>query len=183
MSFSFTCPGQDKDALESKIKTFHNSKKFEVTYDKLKDRSNVWGGWFTIHPSTESRLTRTIEFGAAFPFAGRELKNAPEKITLFLKSAAGSQNLENASLVFFVDEKVLDLGVGYEESAISQIVIQRVSKVRVSLKSSFLVTPEECRYLAEGKTVGFRFGDFTGLLNDEHKQFLKDLLALGALKK
>jgi hypothetical protein len=78
-----------------------------------------------------------------------------------------------------VDGKVLDLGVGYEESEVSQ----RVHKIRVTLKTSYLLTPEECRYLAEGKTVEFRFGDLTGVLTDEHKQFLKDMLVLSALKK
>lgn len=176
LSTSFVFGQKTIDQLKSETKNFRNNKRFEIEYDKFKDKSAVSFSSFSVL-STE-RGGGIIYFGLSFSYDGETLKSSPEKYNLFfLSSGSVWRFLKNRNLIFLLDAERLPFGEGAHNG---RIVSSRRSS-GVSESVTFSITRKDLERLVNSKETEFQLGSFTGKLTDEHKQMLKDMLKLSAI--
>lgn len=164
---------QCQSDLKAKTKTFRNSKRFSVEYDKFKDRSTISVGPFATPP--EGKGARGM-FGvyARFFFQGPEVKTPVE--TFYLGIVCYGRDWQ-----FLYTEKVYLLIDG-ERLAIEA---QRSSKIGdsrwSSLTSEWLVIPVSAdvfQRVVNAKSVELKAGNFETKLKEEHQTAFRDLLSL-----
>lgn len=164
---------QCQSDLKAKTKSFRNSKRFSVEYDKFKDQSVVSVGPFST--SSESKRARGM-FGiyARFLFPGSQVE-APVK-TFYLGIVCYGRDWQ-----FLHTDKVYLLIDG------ERLVIeaQRNSKIGdsrwSSLTSEWLIIPVDAdvfQRMVKAKSVELKAGNFETKLKEEHQTAFRDLLSL-----
>lgn len=165
--------GQDK--VKQKVKTFRNSKRFSVNYDKFKDDTGV-----------------TVWFGAGDPrggliwgaigFKGETPDGAIDYFFLFDSANSDWRYLkdEDRKLYAIIDGQRLQLGIGERESKVSTTLLTRDVYVRERLV--FQLDDKTFGKLANGKSVELKVGRVEFKLKDEHQEAFRDLMSLAIIK-
>lgn len=175
--FTFSVFAQEK-TIEDKIKTFANAKRFQISYDKFKDKTTIQFGWFNVSGSKENQSNAFfLSFGAAFAYAG-QAPAQPENYTLWFSSSTSKWAfLDRRHLIFLVDGERIDIGDGNRSGKVSS-----GRYVSVTEAMSYVISATVFQKIANGKSVEFQLGKFTAALKAEHTQMLKDIQSLTAIE-
>lgn len=164
---------QCQSDLKAKTKTFRNSKRFSVEYDKFKDQSIVSVGPFSTPP--ESKGTRGM-FGvyARFLFQGSEVKTPVDTFYLGIVCYGRDWQFLHAEKVYLlIDGERLSI----DAQRSSNIGDSRWS----SLTSEWLIIPVDVdvfQRIVNAKSVELKAGNFETRLKEEHQTAFRDLLSL-----
>lgn len=156
------CALGQTDGLQQRIKTFRNSKRFAVNYDRFKDQTRVSVGPF---------IPKSVTIEARFYFKGKQLADPITDAYLMLRSYGSDWRfLNNRTLYAIIDSERINFGEG---NRVSFIQLGSVSETLI-----FTVPIETFKKLAHAKSVEFKVSDAEFSLNDEHLQAFRDLLSL-----
>lgn len=171
--FAFTANGQ---SLKDKINTFKHKNAYKVEYDKTEDRTHVEFGELPINRTggTETRV-KTVFMGAAFSFEGEAVPDNVEEFDLYFQSFCSRWCfLENHSLIFSTNtEKIYPKKDNFNGT----VGHGRGEDVTETMIFTFSRADLE-KIVTAGKSE-FQLGKFVSVLQDEHKQVLKNILELG----
>lgn len=152
--------------INQKIKTFRNSKRFIVQYDKFKNRT-----WVSVWFATGSK------FGGALSGEVSFLGEQPEgKADYFFAVASFSGNWRyldesDRELYAIIDGERMRLGIGDRDSSI-------MPSASVREQITFKVDAETFAKLANSKSVELKVGLIEFKLKDEHQEAFRDLISL-----
>ena len=148
--------------LKQKIKTFKNSKRFAVDYDKFKDETHVHVGPF---------FTMPLGMSAHFFFKGQTVQEDIDKIYLTFHSYSSDWRfLNDRTLYAIIDGERTELRDADRSSDIS---LGSVSETLI-----YTLPTDTFRKIAEAKTIQLRVGSVEVKVKDEHQIAFKDLLTL-----
>lgn len=154
--------------LESKIKTFRNSKRFSVKYDKFRDDTHVSVGPFFVG-GTKAYVWRGLKLEmSAHIFLDRQ----PVKY-VYLRFASHTRDwtfLKNSEMLALVDGERMQFGEGERDSDI------RRGGVSESLVYS--IPLEQFAKIGQATNAELKIGTVELALKDEHKEAFRDLLSL-----
>jgi len=156
--------------LKQRIKTFKNSGRFSVRYDKFKDITDVSVGPFAISPVKGSVLGMNAEFS----FAGQAVQEDLSVVRLVFSSysafrGAGWTFVDHRSLYGIIDGDRTELGEGAWKSHVSNLSFEELV---------FTLPIATIRKIAGAKTVELKVGLVELKLKEEHLIAFKDLLSL-----
>lgn len=156
--------------LKQRIKTFKNSGRFSIRYDKFKDITDVSVGPFAISPVKGSVLGMNAEFS----FAGQTVQEDVSVVSLVFSSysafrGAGWTFVDHRDLYGIIDGERLELGEGAWKSHIGNLSSEELV---------FTLPIATLRKIAEAKTVELKVGLVELKLKEEHLIAFRDLLSL-----
>jgi hypothetical protein len=166
-----------QDKVKQKVKTFRNSKRFTVNYDKFKDQTLVTAVFAT--GNSRGGLLR-----GAISFKGEIPTDKPDYFFLFELDSSSWRYLseESHKLYAIIDGERMELGKGeYDGKTVTLGVIMRTAGVNERL--AFLLSAETFSKLANGKSVELKIGSMEFRLKDEHQEAFRDLMSLADIKE
>lgn len=152
--------------IKQKIKTFRNSKRFIVKYDKFKNRT-----WVSVWFATGSKFGGALS--GEVSFQGEE----PEgKADYFFALASYSRSWRfldesDRELYAIIDGERMRLGIGDRDSS-----IMPGASVREDI--TFKLDAETFAKIANSKSVELKVGLIEFKLKDEHQEAFRDLISL-----
>lgn len=156
---------------QEKIKTFKNNKRFDVRYDRFKDRTHITTGPFFIRDLS-------FQMSATFYFEGATQKEPVKTVWLLFDSTTSDwQFLDYRELFVIADSQRLELGQGVRSGKVNPSY-SRYSRVTVSERLGFELPLATFEKIANAKTVDLRVGRYEITLKDEHLIAFRDLLSL-----
>jgi hypothetical protein len=166
--------------LKSQIKTFKNSRRFKVVYDKFDDTTLVTVGPFYLDADF-MEPDNNFQLAAGFIFNGSgQPKDVSDFNLVFI--ANGDRDwkfLENRMLKMIVDGERMSFG---EADRSSKIGKNWLGEVRLK-ETLFVSVPKDVFVkLSQARTIEMRLGRKEIKLKDEHTQAFRDLLTLAAPK-
>ena len=175
--FVFTASGQ---SLQDKINSFENKSAYKIDYDKSKDRTSVKIGELPVKRIDESKSpVNTVLMGATFSFEGEALKGDVEEFNLYFQSFCPRWCfLENHSLIFLIDNEKLDFASGEFNGKVGHGHGEDVTETMI-----FKVRAADLEAIANAQTSKAQLGKMVFVLNDSHKQMLKNIVELGTAAK
>ena len=152
--------------IKQKIKTFRNSKRFIVKYDKFKNRTWV-SVWFATGSKSGGGLSGEVSFQGEEPEG---------KADYFFAIASYSGNWRyldksDRELYAIIDGERMQLGIGDRDSS-----IMPGASVREDI--TFKLDAETFAKLANSKSVELKVGLIEFKLKDEHQEAFRDLISL-----
>lgn len=154
--------------LKTRTKTFRNSKRFSVEYDKFKDQTLAHVGPFAI-----SSKGGMVGLYARFLFKGSRVKEPVD--TFYLGIVRYGRRWQ-----FLHTDKVYLLIDG-ERFAIDAARGSRIGGSRAYLTEEWLTVPVDAatfQKLASGKIAELKAGNIEAALKDEHLEAFRDLISL-----
>lgn len=160
-------PPQGQD-LDQRIKTFRNSGRFSVKYNRFEDYTNVSVGPFFVG-GTSSYVTRgfQLEMSASFIKDGKPINTV---YLIFRSKSKEWTFLKSRELYALVDGERMSLGEG-----------DRDSDIRFGSVSELMIFPiplEAFTKVAKAQSAELKIGRIELTLKDEHKEAFRDLLSL-----
>lgn len=170
-----TVAAQDK--IKQKVKTFRNSKRFSVNYDKFKDQTLVTV-WFATGNSRGGLIRGAISFKGEAP------KDKPHYFFLFELSGSDWRYLseESRKLYAIIDGERMELGISEHGGKVGNIGII-IRTVGVNERLAFPLDAEIFSKLANSKSVEMKIGSMEFRLKDEHQEAFRDLISLADIKE
>jgi hypothetical protein len=151
--------------LEAKTKSFKNNKRFQVTYDRFKDRT-----WVTAGPFIDR-----VNITASFTFEGERQTRPISDVMLILDSHSNTWRfLNNRDLYAIVDGERLELGEGRRTGYVST----GYRSVGVTERLIFDVPLAVFEKFSTAKSVELKVGFIEFALKNEHVIAFRDLLSL-----
>jgi len=158
--------------LKLKTKSFKNNKRFEVSYDRFKNRTTVTAGPFFLRDLS-------FQMNANFTFEGETQTNPVKTVWLFFDTNfSNAQFLDERELFMIVDQERLSFGEGERTSRINSGGYSRYSRVTVSERLSFPIPLVLFQKIAKAKKVEIKVGRWELPLKEEHLVAFRDLLRL-----
>lgn len=150
---------------QERIKTFRNSKRFSVEYDKFKDRTQVQVGPFVL---SNGDLYMT----ARFLFPGENVKEPVPQFALWFQASAREWKfLKHRHLSVVADGERMGLGEGAYDGNLKR-------RGGTSESLGFLIPAVSFEKISKAQSVEIRVGQSELKLNDEHKEAFRDLYSL-----
>lgn len=161
--------------IKQKIKTFRNSKRFLVKYDKFKDRTWVQC-WF----ATGSKRGGSLSGAVSFQGEQQPKGNAAYFFILGSYSRDWRYHDDDARQLYaIIDGERLRLGIGDRDGDVmSSGVFSSLSGVTVHEQITFTLDAEMFARLATSKSVELKIGPIEFKLKDEHQEAFRDLISL-----
>jgi hypothetical protein len=165
---------QDIEALKQKAKTFKNSKRMSVVYDRFKDETWVTAGPFLISGTSRYMMTGSmIWLSASFVFKGETLKQPIETMYLTLSHTGKEWQFLTTDEIYllFDGERVV-------------LEARQVGDVRrgVTEDLNAVITPEVLEKISRARSAELKAGSYVTKLKEEHQQAFRDLLTLSKLR-
>jgi hypothetical protein len=156
--------------LQTKIKGFKNSKRFNVKYDKFKDLTIVSVGTFNIG-STGNYIISGDMYGlsAYFGFKGTKTRPPDNFYLAFDHTGKEWRFLQSRELYLLIDGERERISNGNHDGKVRRGVSERLL---------FEIPSGTFSKIASAKTVELQVGGFEMSLKDEHLQAFRDLLSL-----
>lgn len=159
--------------FDSKTKTFRNSKKFTVQYDKFRDESRVAVGPFDVADLLRGVRIYSLKMTARFIYSGRDVKQPSEDFALLFRSRSDEWKfLKNREMYMLVDGERISIG----EAEYDGDVERRGTDVSEFL--AFPIPPNVFKRLAYAKQAEFKIGRWAITLKDEHLEAFRNLYSL-----
>lgn len=161
---------------QDKIKTFRNSKRFSVEYDKFKDQTMVSVGPFVVGGDMRYALTgKQMYLTAAFVYSGSALREPVKTFILYITATGKDwQFLKSRELYALADGERFSFGEGMYDGDIKR----GLSGVGVAESLGFAVPVEAFKKLGTADKSELKIGNFEMKLKDEHKEAFRDLYGL-----
>jgi hypothetical protein len=149
--------------LQQRIKTFRNSKRFTVKYDRFKDETRVSVGPF--YPDHKA------EIEARFSFKGQQPAEPVQDAYFIIREYGRDfRFVDNRTLYGIIDGERIEFGEGQRSSHVEP---RTVSETLV-----FTVPMKVFRKLAGAKSAEFKVASVEFSLNGEHLEALRDLASM-----
>lgn len=161
--------------IETRLKTFKNSKRYSVDYDRFSDKLFVRYRTATLK---EQNSFARIKFGVSLVSFGKEMKD-PAIWFVFFSDAVEWAFLRDNDLTIIADGERMVFGKGKHDGEVSSS--RRF--VRVSETVQHRIEPEQLKLIANAKSVEMRLGRFETKLDVETLEMLRNMTAFFAQKK
>lgn len=161
-----------QDKIKQKVKTFRNSKRFSVNYDKFKDQT-----WVTVWFATGNSRGGLLR--GAISFKGETPKDKPDYFFLFELSGSDWRYLseESRKLYAIIDGERMELGTSEHSGKVAALGIV-IRTVGVNERLAFPLDAETFSKLANSKSVELKIGSMEFRLKEEHQEAFRDLISL-----
>lgn len=159
-----------------RIRTFRNSKRFSIEYDKFKDRTYLDVGPFYVGGTARYVMSgSSLYMTGRFMHKGEILSEAISDFVLWFRASGKEwEFLKERHLYALVESERLDLGEGLHDGDV------RYGGVSESL--GFLIPAEIFQKLGVAQSVQLRIGRSELTLKDEHKEAFRDLYSLSIVE-
>lgn len=161
--FTLSVVAAAQDTLLDRAKTFRNSDKFEVSYDRFKNQTRVIVEGLILRPKPRLDMRFYASFQGARPYHARIM------VLTFTTAEAVSRFRYHPELEVVADGKRFRFERGTWRSK---------QMPRPTETLTFSITLEEANELANAELTEIRVGMIEAVLSSEHKEALRDFLSL-----
>ncbi len=172
--------GQDKPKPQTTTieipKTFKYRRAYKVQYDKFKDQTRIFSGFFPASKSSLYIMTnRMISIGSAFFFDGQMLIKAPSEFYILFETSGGDWAfLKDHHFYAIADGERMDLGDGEHDG---DVKLGGVSEYLI-----YKLTSENFHKIASAKKLEIKIGQYETELKDDTIQSFKNIESLAVVK-
>lgn len=173
--FAFTAAIHGQ-TIQERVAKLDGGKKYEVAYDKFKDRTSV---------RSPQRVLKNLRKGwgtglgwyIAMEFEGKELKGEPTYWLVF-RDYGGGDYWRDRDLIALADGARLGLGRGSYDNAVNSSNWGGRRTVSVSQWMMYKLSPENWKAISAASHLEFQIGDVEGRLDEDAYPILRDMASL-----
>jgi len=157
-----------EEPLKQKIKTFRNSGRFSVKYDRFEDRTYVRVGPFFVG-GTKAYFMRGFELNM-YAVLVKDKQPRQSIYLIFETQSRDWKLLKTRELYVLMDGERQTFGEGVRDSDVGGYYVQE--------QIAYLIPADTFAKMAQAKKSELRIGTIELVLKDEHKEAFRDLLSL-----